>query len=203
MQKSRFRSPKSFRRTAPSRTPNNYTLIVCEVDSTEHAYLESFRKDKRLLSVDVAPVGGQDAPSPSDLVSAAQEIQKKRAKDEKYDDIWIVFGKDDHKSIPAAFQLAWKNRFSVAFSNPAFELWLLWHMEDQQEPLERGEAVQRLKAHVPDYEPGMKGIYESLADRLDEAIRRAETLRDLHSRSRGSEAKNPSSGIDKLIKALL
>ena len=203
MQKSRFRSPKSFKRTAPSRTPNKCALIVCEADSTEYAYLESFRKDKRLLSVDVAPVSKEEAPSPADLVFAARGIQKKRAKDEKYDDVWIVFGKDDHKSIPTAFQLAWKNKFNVAFSNPAFELWLLWHVEDQPEPLELEDAVARLKNHIPDYEPGMKGIYESLSGRLDEAVRRAEALRDLHSRSRGSEAKNPSSGVDKLIKALL
>lgn len=52
----------------------------------------------------------------------------------EYEQVWCVFDKDNFKAndFNSAINLAESNGFKVAYSNQAFEYWLLLHFEDHQ-----------------------------------------------------------------------
>jgi hypothetical protein len=54
--------------------------------------------------------------------------------EETYDQVWCIFDKDDFRdsAFNSAIQLAKKNKFHVAYSNQAFEYWIILHFEDHQ-----------------------------------------------------------------------
>ena len=51
-----------------------------------------------------------------------------------YDQVWCVFGKDDFNDVDFnnAIEIAKSNNFGVAYSNQAFEYWLILHFDDHQ-----------------------------------------------------------------------
>ena len=53
---------------------------------------------------------------------------------ESYDQVWCVFDKDDFNDIDFnnAIEIANANNFGVAYSNQAFEYWLILHFDDHQ-----------------------------------------------------------------------
>jgi hypothetical protein len=99
-------------------------LIVCEGENTEPSYFNQFR----ITSAKVKSVGeGYNTVS---LVNRAFELSKQ----EKYDQVWCVFDKDDFpdEDFNNAIQIAQANNFGIAYSNQAFEYWLILHFDDHQ-----------------------------------------------------------------------
>lgn len=99
-------------------------LIVCEGENTEPSYFNQFK----VTSATVQSVGtGYNTIS---LVKKAKEI----AGSDKFDQVWCVFDKDafnDH-DFNRAIKLAEKYGYDVAYSNQAFEYWLILHLDDHQ-----------------------------------------------------------------------
>lgn len=104
-------------------------LIVCEGKNTEPSYFNQYR----LSSATVKPVGtGSNNVS---LVKRAQQLKKEG----KYNQVWCVFDADPKpdnskqaQNFNAAIKMAEKLGFGVAYSNQAFEYWLILHLEDHQ-----------------------------------------------------------------------
>ena len=66
--------------------------------------------------------------------------------------------------------------FKAIASVPSFELWLLLHYEDIQAPIYRNDVMDRLKQHIPSYDKGAGGAFETTRDRLETATQRAQAL---------------------------
>jgi hypothetical protein len=99
-------------------------LIVCEGENTEPSYFKQFR----LSSATIKPVGeGYNTVS---LVNRAIQIASKG----KFEQVWCVFDKDDFSDIDFnnSIALAEANNFGVAYSNQAFEYWIILHFDDHQ-----------------------------------------------------------------------
>lgn len=99
-------------------------LIVCEGKNTEPSYFNHFR----LTSAKVVPVGlGFNTIS---LVNGAIELSQHS----KYEQVWFVFDKDDFAEdhFNNSIQRAVANNLNVAYSNQAFEYWLILHFDDHQ-----------------------------------------------------------------------
>ncbi len=99
-------------------------LIVCEGENTEPSYFNQFR----ITSAKVKSVGeGYNTVS---LVNRTLEL----AQQGNYDKVWCVFDKDDfpYEDFNNAIQIAEANNFGVAYSNQAFEYWLILHFNDHQ-----------------------------------------------------------------------
>lgn len=104
-------------------------LIVCEGKNTEPSYFRHFR----LLSATVKIAGtGKNTIS---VVKDARILSE----NQKYDQVWCVFDADPKPSNPkqahnfnSAIALAKKYKFGVAYSNQAFEYWLILHLDDHQ-----------------------------------------------------------------------
>ena len=104
-------------------------LIVCDGKNTEPSYFNQFR----ISSAKVKTVG--EGYNTISLVNRAIEL----ADQKKYDQVWCVFDADPKPDNPKqaqnfndAIKLAEKNNFGVAYSNQAFEYWLILHLSDHQ-----------------------------------------------------------------------
>lgn len=104
-------------------------LIVCEGENTEPSYFRQFK----LSTATIKPVG--EGYNTISLVKRAIHL----AKENSYDQVWCVFDADPKpdnpnqtKNFNDAINLADKNGFGIAYSNQAFEYWLILHLDDHQ-----------------------------------------------------------------------
>lgn len=174
--KDKLRSKESLRRRMPVRDPKPRILIVCEGEKTEPQYFNKFRIEKRMPRSLMRIIGAGCDPK------GVAEVAKKWDRDAKNDKlpfkhIWCVFDRDDHTRLPDAFQQVQhkKNDFSLAFSNPSFELWFLLHFEDQTANIDRQDVISQLKRHIPAYDKSLD-VYDDLKEFQATAIDRAKKL---------------------------
>jgi len=123
--KEKRRAEPIFQRPQPNLIEKPTILIVCEGENTEPSYFNQFK----LSSATIKPVGeGYNTVS---LVERAIQL----ANETKYDQIWCVFDKDDFtdNNFNNAIWMAQANNFGLAYSNQAFEYWLILHFDDHQE----------------------------------------------------------------------
>ncbi len=124
------RKRPTYQREEATRDEPGFILIVCEGKNTEKSYFEGFR----LSHVYVKPVvSGENT---IDVVKRAEIL--KAGKD--YEQVWCVFDKDDfsEERFNEVIKMANRNRFKVAYSNQAFEYWIVLHLIDHQ-----GESLHR------------------------------------------------------------
>lgn len=122
--KARRRSKPVLDRNEPFIEEKPTLLIVCEGKNTEPSYFRQFR----LSSAKIIPLGiGSNTIS---LVNETADLSQEY----KYDQIWCVFDKDDFSAddFNSAILIAEAQGFNVAYSNQAFEYWLILHLEDHQ-----------------------------------------------------------------------
>jgi len=122
--KAQRRKEPSLERLAAKLVEKPTILIVCEGENTEPSYFNQFR----ITSAKVKSVGeGYNTVS---LVNRARELTQQG----NYEKVWCVFDKDDFRDedFNNAIQLAEANDFGVAYSNQAFEYWLILHFNDHQ-----------------------------------------------------------------------
>ena len=95
--------------------------------------------------------------------------------------------------------LAYGNGIKVAFSNEAFELWLLLHFREIEKfiPRDAFEALLTQEMKMP-YKKNLENIYELTKKGQAKAISRAKKIS-----SCGNHLKNPYSTVYKLVERLL
>ncbi|HOO56749.1 MAG TPA: RloB family protein [bacterium] len=190
----------SFRRKGPRREEKPVVLIVCEGEKTETYYFEQARLIYNLTSVNIKILGKQCDPQPLKIVDYAQTMKSKYEKEDKeIDEVWCVFDRDQHHGFDEALQLAEKNGFKVALSNPCFELWYLIHYRDQESEIKNKKVIRELKREIPNYEKSDRDIFQKTGDKLPDAIKRAKRLRKLNKEKQKPATSNPSTSVDKLI----
>jgi hypothetical protein len=114
-------------------------LIITEGKNTEPSYFEHFK----LSSAEIKAIGVGD--NTFSLVEKAirirdEENEKRiREKKEPFNFVWCVFDADPKPDNPQqltnfinGINLARRNCIEVAYSNQAFEYWLILHFEDHQ-----------------------------------------------------------------------
>ena len=108
----------------PTKLERPTILIVCEGENTEPSYFSQFK----LSTATIKAIGeGYNTVS---LVNRALKLSKEKS----YDQVWCVFDKDDFSvnNFNNAITLSEANNFGVAYSNQAFEYWLILHFDDHQ-----------------------------------------------------------------------
>lgn len=185
--KRKNRSEPVLERNEPAKTEHPTILIVCEGKNTEPSYFRKFR----LSSATVKAVG--EGFNTVSLVERAKQLSEEKT----YDQVWCAFDADPKPDNPnqagnfnKAIELAQNYGFSVAYSNQAFEYWIILHLNDHQ-----GGGMDRkdynnlinnlLKPHKLSYDGnGSKIITEELFDLLygfkEKAIKRARKVFDQH-----------------------
>lgn len=114
------RSKRSYRRAYGGRkSPRARILIICEGERTEPLYFKSFR-----VSSVHADIEGTGRNTDSLVEYAMAKVKTERKNNNRYDQVWCVFDKDDFsaQNFNRAFDLARSNKIKIAYSNEAFEL---------------------------------------------------------------------------------
>ena len=122
--KSKRRNEPVIERSEPVLQEKPTILIVCEGENTEPSYFSQFR----LSSATIKPIG--EGYNTISLVNRASEL----AKEIDYEQVWCVFDKDDfnNNDFNNAIVTAEAQNFGVAYSNQAFEYWIILHFDDHQ-----------------------------------------------------------------------
>ena len=202
-------SVRDLRRRAAVRQPYERLLIVCEGEKTEPKYLREIQRAYRLATAHVQVLHSQIGTEPLQVLEYALTVFKEGDRGRavypgEFDRIVVVFDRDQHLTYHTALakaaahdgKLRNDNRVAVPVnvvaSVPCFELWLLLHFEDVQAPLDRHEALARLKIHLPNYEKGGGGHWVATQDRLGDATQRAQRQTTLYSDARARLASRTS-----------
>lgn len=195
-------------------------LIVCEDEKTEPTYFDLFKSQLPENIVYLSTVGtGRD---PKGVVEQAilERDKLKASSKREVDYVWVVFDKDDADKNAAtinrfndAFKIAESNEFYIAYSNEAFELWLLLHLKSVENvSLPREEIYKQLQLHISKnpkysgfvYEHGKPSILEAISKigSQKRAIKRAAALYEAQQGIAPINA-NPSTTVFILVNELL
>lgn len=146
------RPAHALKRRGPTREQKPFILLFCEGKNTEPAYFDALVLWLRPPSVKVLPIGDQGLQR--SVVENAIK-QKVEYADRLYsvDPVWCVFDADPNPGQASRFNeaigLAEANGLRVAWSNQAFEYWLLLHFQDHAGgAMERDEYHEALKHHL-------------------------------------------------------
>jgi len=127
--KSKRREGLDLERRRPELLEKPSILIYCEGKNTEPSYFNKFR----FPSLTINSFG--EGKNTLSLVKRAVQLSTQQ----KYDQVWCVFDADPKMDNPkqlrnfnSAVVLAERNNIQVAYSNQAFEYWLILHFEDHQ-----------------------------------------------------------------------
>lgn len=151
-------------------------LIMTNGRRTEKNYFEAIRANyKSIFRIRVKFLNDD----PMALVNHA--IAEKKPQNR----VWCVFDKDEFSisSIEQAMKLARENDIGVAFSNMAFEVWLIDHFEkccnekNTDRLLSEIDTLLKLSGYLKGYSKEDKQMIEEiLMPRLDEAVHNADVV---------------------------
>lgn len=127
------RNVNSFRRPSPRFLPQPTVLVLCEDSKSGKSYIENAAHHFRAnAKVEVAHCG---VTHPSGIVEEAIRREK------KFDKIYCVIDRDEHKCFDRAVQLAKAHsKIILIRSFPCFEFWLLLHFGYCRKPFSRSGA---------------------------------------------------------------
>lgn len=213
------RKPFSLTRIDPATDVSLRLLIISEGVNTEVSYFRQFEQP----NIRVKAVGtGYNTVS---LVHRAEQIRAdEAAKGRHYDQVWCVFDKDDfpakdfNEAVRLAEQLFGPGR--VAYSNQAFEYWLLLHfLNHQGGAMHRRQYDDRLNECLEPFSVRYDGQDSKLIGsdffdlllsidpkidkpRIRQAIERAERLYDQYDHS-SPATEESSTTVFRLVKVIL
>lgn len=206
------RAEQNYERSSAGFDENPIVLIVCEGEVTEPSYFKHFR----LSTLKIKAIGeGYNTVS---LVNRAVQLSQNG----NYDQVWCVFDKDDFSSnnFNNAIAMAEQCGFGVAYSNQAFEYWIILHLDDHQGGgMHRHHYEKRINALLQPFAlvydgEGSKEITEEIFDILEGvdsrtgkrrhllAIERAERNYN-HINQNNPAAEESSTTVFRLVKELL
>jgi len=185
--KTKRRKEPNLERAEPTLRERPTILIVCEGGNTEPSYFRQFK----LTSASIKTVG--EGYNTISLVERAKNLSEKkmgRNKIGKYDQVWCVFDADPKPDNPKqaenfnkAVERAEKLGFGVAYSNQAFEYWVILHFDDHQGgPMNRSAYNKKindlLKPYGLTYDGNSKKIItEEIFELLDDVDEKTNTPR--------------------------
>ncbi len=208
-------------RHAGCRPKGRYYLIVCEGTKTEPNY---FNRMRTHLSggegSKVVVVGAQD--NTLRLVDRAREEIAARNKSDNppFYHVWLVFDKDsfpnDHFDNTIALTRIEDGKFGMegdvlnphwhaAWSNEAFELWYLFHFQDNVGGgITRDRYEKMLSEHLGfSYRKNAEDMFDILLPRMLAAIERAERAFLRWSADVPCHRRNPATAVYELVKNLM
>jgi len=213
----KHRQASKLQRKKASRASYDRFLIVSEGSKTEPHYFEELRAYFRLHTANIQIMPGRFGTDPLNVVNYAEHLFKNgdeniQISPRSFERVYALFDRDEHATYHNALakaasldkklrnDLKTTIRFQALPSIPCFELWLLLHFEDIIDPIDRHEALRRLKIRIPGYEKGQSGHFKATISDIGRAIAQAKdfsTLRNAHDND------GPYCDIYKLIERLI
>ncbi|MFM9949360.1 MAG: RloB family protein [Saprospiraceae bacterium] len=211
------RAAPDFQLPEPTRPERQRFLIVCEGLNTEPDYFYHLRQYFRMTAAEIVTIGGA-----GETIRVVERAKKEAGKS-RFDQIWVVFDKDDFPSdhFDNAIHMAMAAGFGVAYSNQSFEYWLILHFENHQGgAMDRKQYPKKLNDYLLPFglyydAEGSKSISSEIfqvltskelktgESRLDLAMQRAEKIIVFHADEPSPAAAESSTTIFDLVRELL
>lgn len=142
---------------------NSY-LIVTEGERTEPLYfkgIEKLIKEKIGGKIEVKEAPVIDIQGKGCATGKLIEITDQIVKESKiiYQNIWIVFDKDDFEDFDEAITAGINKGYNIAWSNQSFEYWLYLHFNYSDSALHRQDWNDKLDKIFKEYNLG-NGTYQ-------------------------------------------
>lgn len=208
-------------RAAGRRPKGRNYLIVCEGTKTEPNYFEALRRKLSGGEGDkIVVVGAQD--NTLGIVECAREEIELRNKSDNppYYHVWLVFDRDSFpaddfdNAIGVAVEEDAKFKaegdvilphWHAAWSNEAFELWYLFHFQENVGgALSRDRFKELLSGHLGfKYEKNDPTMFEKLLPYVKGALERAERAYLRWATEVPFHKRNPATAVYQLVDALL
>lgn len=124
-------------------------VIMCEGKNREPQYFRFF--DGLSSRVKVIPVESAEGSSPKWLIEKARKIEEELAIDPFTDMLWFVIDTDRwrHQLLEMRQECDNRRHWSVAQSNPCFEVWLYFHAKSNLPELDKIDQCNHWKPHLP------------------------------------------------------
>lgn len=127
---------QSGRTIRPRRQFARRILVVTEGTRTEPLYVEGLNRCLRSAGATAVVRSVAVGKDPMKVVQKCIDIRDKAVSEEKDYDVCVgLVDVDQHKTLPAACQLAARESILLLVSNLKFEAWLRWHVEDKRSAL--------------------------------------------------------------------
>ena len=198
---------KEHKRNAGRRPRRPVIYIICEGSETEVNYFRKFRT--RQSNIDIRPVTSQYKSALYLVERAADTIKQEPYYPEDGDQIWCVFDRNGNtnEELQKAEAITARRGYSIAFSNPSFELWYLLHFIDQRAYLTDADTViakLNMDKCIPNYDKS-GDYFDALIPLRQQAIDRAMALQEYH-KSNGlpllHRESNPCTTVAQLVELL-
>lgn len=163
--KSNFPVEGSLDRAPAKFQQKKFFLIVTEGKNTEPSYFEHLKNMCPNVFLKVEGMGM----GTSNLVNSVKSIKCEEEKKARinFDEVWVVFDKDTFSDFDEAIKLAERKKYKVAYSNQAFEYWIILHFYDHQ-----GGSMDR-KRYVKKINQGLENFklkYDKRSKKIDDKI---------------------------------
>lgn len=182
--------------------------VLSEGRVTEPSYLAMLNNLKENNRIEVVMKGSENIKN----MNKVRNMLDKLTQREKLPEIWIVLDINDNtpRQLTQFCDLKdEENKLQIAFSNPCFEVWLLFHFEDANEVRDSSNSksakamcLQRLKS-LPRWENFTKEVKPNMVppENIYNAIKRAEKFDK--SQNRKWPEKYGATTFHKLVKSFL
>lgn len=206
------------KRSYEYKTPRvNSFLIVTEGERTEPLYFGGMKKlicDKMGGTFDVVDIPSIDICGQGSSTGKLIEITDQLVKDAKviYQNVWVVFDKDDFLDFDYAIKMGENRGYNVAWSNQSFEYWIYLHFHYSDAALHREDWNTKLdelfrKHNLGDgnYRKNYESIYSILAanDGVNIAISNAKCRMNQYNKDRHKPSEfDPGTTVYKLVEIL-
>ncbi len=200
----------SLDRKTETTLPYARFVIFCEGANTEPAYLHAYKDTLTRVLLKLKIEGG--AGGPKTLAEKAIRFKKglrtssgrgASSSFEKDDRVWVVFDRDEHLKVKETFDNCQGARVGVAYSNPCFELWLTFHYEDFDKPIDRHKIQSHFETLCSSYsvKTGKNPDCNEFIGRVSDAEKRASKTRQRR-KDEGAELDAPFTNFDLLTNAM-
>jgi RloB-like protein len=202
--------------------PGDTFLIVTEGTVTEPVYFDLLRRDLQLPVIRIKVQPG-DHSDPRHVIRTAEREAKEQVRKAKkgvlgihepakFDHVWAVVDTDvavRNDIWNDVQQLATAKRVTLAHSTPCFEFWLLLHLAGftTRADLVDGDAAKSVVKHAlgRSYSTNKETAQEAIASFLakwPESVAHAEQVRRHHRDAATPQPANPSTEVDRLVRAM-
>lgn len=186
------------RRKPGNRSIKTFIHLCVEGQATEKEYFEALNSEPRMRNKVTFKIRKVE-PDPLQLVEEAKALAMGSGMDET-DQVWCVFDVEypiRHGRLMEAVELARKAGINTAVSNPAFEVWLLFHTQKVTKHMSSEAAKKMQRGNPPS---SQRDFYSPL---LEVAVSNAREMEKLHMQNaKRFPDNNPSSSVFKLIEAV-
>lgn len=211
------RVDRQKRKYAYKQPKANSFLIVTEGEKTEPYYFKGIKRlieekiggTVNVIELPTIDIHGKGCPTESLIEKTDELVSKAKI---LYQNIWIVFDKDDFSDFDDAIIEGAKRGYKIAWSNESFEYWLYLHFNYSDSALHRHDWNTKLDELFSQYNLG-KGKYEknyediynlvNVYDGVNIAIRNAKRrMADFNEKRYKPSEYNPGTTVYKLVEEL-